>query len=100
MSEPSDRVQTRPTNINQHPGNVIQKRKRRTKTEMSEARNQEQKEKEELETLRAEKVRDLAALEARISKKDKEEVAGTDTYMRPKPRPLAKKIVSRLQLSY
>jgi hypothetical protein len=94
MSEPTNsRVQTRPGNTDQHPGNVVTKRKRRTQAEMKEVRRVEDQEKEELKKLRAEKVCDLAALEDKISKKDSREAAGTRTFVRPKPRLLKKKVV-------
>jgi hypothetical protein len=87
MSEPDTgaRIQTRTKNADQHPGLVVSKRKRRTQAEMKEAREREQKKKDELEMLRREKVRDLAALETRISQKDVQTTAGAHT-VRPKPR--------------
>lgn len=98
MSQPgtNNRLQTRSTNADQHPGKVITRRKRRTQAEMKEDEEREDREKQELQKLRAEKVRDLAALEAKISKKDAQEVASTQTSViasRPKPRPLIKKKV-------
>ena len=53
---------------------------------MKEARDQKNQEKDDLERLRQEKVRDLAALEEKISKMDVQAIAGAHT-VRPKPRP-------------
>jgi hypothetical protein len=92
MSEPRDRPQTRPTTALQHPGLAVAKRKRRTKAEMEEVRRHEQKEKEDLEKVKVKKLRDLASLEDEISKQDAKESAGTNHYIRPRPRPLTKKV--------
>jgi len=83
--EPTTHIQTRPKNANQHPGLMV-KRRRRTQAEMKEARDQKNQEKDDLERLRQEKVRDLAALEEKIGKRDVQAIAGAHT-VRPKPRP-------------
>jgi hypothetical protein len=71
---------------------MVQKRKRRTQAEMKEVREREKSEKEALEQQREEKLRDLAALESKISTNDKIARLGNAPMIRPKPRPLKKKV--------
>jgi len=89
----SEGLQTRSTNRDQHPGaiEVAHKRKRRTQAEMKEDRERQQTEKETLQKLQEDKIRDLAALEDKISKNDKTLAEGVQT-SRPKPRPLKKEV--------
>jgi hypothetical protein len=80
MSGAPERIQTRPKNINQHPGLVISKRKRRTQAEMDEERAKENQEMEAKKRVHEGKLRRIADLEDDLAAKDlqaQEETAGT-----------------------
>src|SRR5580658_9018173 len=86
MSSQSSRMQTRPANADQHPGQVVVKRKRRTKAEMDAARTEERASQDEKEKLKAELMKNIARLEDELAQKDAKDRAGQE---RPRPRPKA-----------
>jgi len=65
-----DRLQTRPTNASQHPGEVVAKRKRRTKAEMEAARAEEQALQDDKAKIHAALLQKVASLEDQLAQKD------------------------------
>jgi len=79
MSTPtpdSSRLQTRAKNVNQHPGDAIPKRKRRTKAEMAQAREAEKLQSEAKKKEKEENLQAVAKVENKIAAKDKQAAAG------------------------
>jgi hypothetical protein len=79
MSPPTtkpSRPQTRIKNTNQHPGNLILKRKRRTKAKMAEVHEKERLEAEAAKK-KEEKLQAAAKLKNEITENDKQAAAGT-----------------------
>jgi hypothetical protein len=65
MSTPAadpSRLQTRAKNIYQHPGEVVQKRKRRTKAQMEEARAQDRQIAEAAKKVKEEQIQAAAKI--------------------------------------
>jgi hypothetical protein len=101
MSEPSERIQTRATNVHQHPSLVVPKRRRRTQEEIRLDNEREEKEKEAARQAKEKKMRDLASLEDSLKNKDIKANAGRAVRMpmRPKPTQKVSDIFSELATS-
>ena len=76
IANPS-RPQTRVKNANQHPGDAILKRKRRTKVEMAEVREKQRLELEAEKKENEERLQATAKLENEITAMDKQAATGT-----------------------
>jgi hypothetical protein len=71
MSEqPSQRIATRTSNANKHPGEQIPKRKRRTQAEMQEFRKSQEEAKEAKRIAQQEKIGRIATLENKMAEED------------------------------
>ena len=82
MSTPSadpSRLQTRAKNVNQHPGDAVVKRKRRTAKQMEEAREQERQQAEAMKKVREEQILAAAKMEDEIAERDKQAAVGIAT---------------------
>ena len=82
MSTPSadpSRLQTRAKNANQHPGDAIVKRKRRTKAEMEVAREQDRQIAEAAKKVKEEQIQAAAKMEDEIVARDKRAAGGIAT---------------------
>ena len=82
MSTPSadpSRLQTHTKNVDQHPGEVIQKRKRRTKVQMQVARAQDREIAAAKKKVEEEQLQAAAKMEDKIAAKDKEAARGIAT---------------------
>jgi hypothetical protein len=79
-------MQTRPANADQHPSQVVVKRKHRTKAEMDAARTEERASQDKKEKLKAELMKNIARLEDELAQKDAKDQAGQE---RPRPWPKA-----------
>jgi hypothetical protein len=86
MSEPPERVQTRAKNVNQHPGLVVPKRKRRTQAEIRDDNEREKKERDEVQQQKEKQMRKLASLEDALKEKDLKANAGQAVKMTMRPR--------------
>jgi hypothetical protein len=87
-------MQTRPANADQHPGQVVVKRKRWTKAEMDTARTEEQASQDEKEKLKAELMKSIAHLEDELAQKNAKDWAGQE-HPHPQPKAVASASVSK-----